>query len=63
MNNLGSIDYANSDWIEDNDTCIARKCSEFPRLANDFKSHFSLKKPWGEKEDPVLFNPRDNPIF
>ena len=63
MNNVGSIDYANSDWVEDNDTCIARRCSEFPRLTNDFKSHFSKEKPWGNTEDPVVFDPRDNPIF
>jgi len=63
MNNVGSIDYVNKDWIEDNDFCIARRCSEFPRLSNNFKDHFSKDKPWGNKEDPVVFDPKDNPIF
>ena len=63
MNNIGSIDYANSDWVEDNDTCIARRCSEFPRLATKFENHFSKNKPWGSTHDPVAFDPQDNPIF
>lgn len=38
MNNIGSIDYANSDWIDDNDFCIARKCSEFPRITSYYNN-------------------------
>lgn len=63
MNNIGAIDYANKDWMEDNDTCISRRSSEFPRLANDFVSHFSKNKPWGNDETPIAFNPKDNPVF
>jgi hypothetical protein len=63
MNNVGSIDYANSDWVDDNDFCIARKSSEYPRLATNFKSHFDKDKPWGMTEDPIVFDPKDNPIF
>lgn len=63
MNNVGSIDYVNNDWIEDNDFCIARKCSEFPRLSKNFKSQFDKEKPWGNADHPVIFDPKDNPIF
>jgi hypothetical protein len=62
MNNIGSIDYVNSDWIDDNDSCIARRCTEFPRIRRDFNSHFEIEKPWG-KENPRLFSPFDNPLF
>lgn len=63
MNSIGAIDYVNKDEMEDNDTCIARRSSEFPRLANDFVSHFSKHKPWGDTEDPIAFDPKDNPVF
>jgi hypothetical protein len=40
MNNVNAIDYANKDWIEDNDFCISRKSSEFPRLSNKYTNYF-----------------------
>ena len=52
-NNIEGIDYSIIDWIEDNDVCISRKSSEFPRLTQNFNDHFSLEKPWGSLSDPV----------
>ena len=53
MNNVEAIDYSISDWIDDNDVCISRKASEFPRLTHRFTNHFSDSKPWGDVSDPV----------
>lgn len=53
MNNLESIDYVNKDWVDDNDVCISRKSTEYPRLNLDYKTFFSPNKPWGETDDPI----------
>lgn len=52
MNNIGAIDYANSDFTDDNDVCISRRSTEFPRMTPGFKSHFDKNKPWGDYDNP-----------
>ena len=39
MNNVGAIDYAVGDWLDDNDFCLSRKASEYPRLTPTFKNN------------------------
>jgi hypothetical protein len=56
MNDLESIDYAIKDWIEDNDVCISRKSSEFPRLNTMHTNLLSDHRPWGNIHDPVLLD-------
>ena len=63
MNNIEQIDYAISDWIDDNDVCISRRSSEFPRMTPTFTSHLSPIKPWGEVSDPVHIDILDHPFF
>jgi hypothetical protein len=64
VNNVEAIDYTISDWIDDNDVCISRRSSEFPRLTHKFTHHFSSQKPWGHISDPVRldFLQSDNPL-
>lgn len=61
MNNVEAIDFTMQDWIKDNDVCISRRASEFPRMNTDFQNHFSRDRPWGE-QDPVQFDVLDHPI-
>lgn len=63
MNNVEAIDYAVSDWVEDNDVCISRKSSEYPRLNMHHKSLFDDHRPWGNLLDPVLVDFKEHPIF
>ena len=63
MNNFEAIDYANRDWTEDNDFCISRKASEYPRLSNKMTNLLSYNKPWGNIQDPVLIDPFDDPAL
>lgn len=54
MNNLESVDYTVIDWgIKDNDVCISRRSSEFPRLTKKFLTHFD-EKPWGIRNPQKL---------
>ena len=58
MNNIGTIDHAVRDWIDDSDYLLGRIVTEFPRLAGNFKSKFDFKtKPWGQKKDPIFIDP------
>ena len=63
MNNIEAIDYAINDWIEDNDSCISRKSSEFPRISATFSTLFSKDKPFGNIHEPILVDFKDHPIF
>lgn len=58
MNNLISIDFAARDWIDDTDSMIPRMGAEFPRISDKYKNK-SMKgeKPWGNKSDPIYFDP------
>lgn len=62
MNNLGSIDYTISEWLDDNDHCISRKGAEFPRITSFYNNKFDKEKPWGQ-HDPVLFDPMEDPFL
>lgn len=63
MNNIEAIDYVNSDWTEDNDVCISRKSTEFPRLNMTFNNLFHVDKPWGLAGDPHIIDFYDHPLF
>ncbi len=63
MNNLYAFDYAISDWTDDNDVCISRKSSEFPRFTSIYTNHFSKDTaPWGS-ENPQHIDVFDHPIY
>ena len=53
MNNIEAIDYVNKDWTDDNDVCISRKSTEFPRMNLTFNSMIHPDKPWGPYDDPI----------
>lgn len=64
MNNIEAIDYAVSDWTEDNDVCISRKSSEYPRLSKHHHTHFDASTaPWGQVHTPILMDFKEHPIF
>eukprot|EP00347_Sterkiella_histriomuscorum_P016179 403354185 len=63
MNNVEAIDYVNKDWTEDNDVCISRKSTEFPRLNFNYSNLSHEDKPWGNQGDPQLIDFYDHPIF
>ena len=62
MNNLEAIDYTINDWVEDNDVCISRRSTEFPRLTDAYQTYFSPEKPWGRFENPQLIDFQEHPI-
>ena len=63
MNNVEAIDYANSDWIEDNDVLLSRASQEFPRHTTAYKTFFSPNKPWGPTGEPILFDVMEHPTL
>lgn len=56
MNNVGAIDHATRDWIDDTDYLLPRMVAEFPRISDDYKSKFG-PKPWGEISNPIYTDP------
>jgi hypothetical protein len=54
MNNISAFDYVNSDYTDDNDFCIARASTEYPRITPSYKNKFDFnERPWGTKKDPI----------
>ena len=58
MNNVGAIDHAIRDWIDDSDYLLARICTEFPKVSSGYRSKFDIEnRPWGGKRDPIYMDP------